>query len=177
MSGPASLTIWDPVVRTCHWTLAACLVANYWLTEPGSDTHAWFGYVAAAAVGIRVAWGFLGTGHARFDDLRVSPGAIGRHLQELADRRLPQDSGHNPLGAAMIYLMFLVVALLASTGWLHEEIDALYGNALLQATHRLAAHTLWVCALVHVAAVFAVQHWGRIELVRPMVTGRRRLRP
>jgi cytochrome b len=72
--------------------------------------------------------------------------------------------------------MFFLVAVLASTGWLHEEVDALYGNDLLQQIHAYTAHTLWIGALVHVAAVFVVQYAGRIELVRPMITGRRRLK-
>jgi len=172
-----SVAVWDPVVRIFHWTLAAIVLANYWLTEPGEDVHTWLGYTAAAGVLGRIFWGFLGTKHARFADFPVSRARIRSHLRELAARRLPADSGHNPFGAVMIYLVFLLVAVLACTGWLHEEVDALYGNELLQQVHAYAAHTLWIGALIHVAAVFIVQYVGRIELVRPMITGRRRLRP
>ncbi|WP_405219874.1 cytochrome b/b6 domain-containing protein [Lentisalinibacter sediminis] len=177
MTRPASVVIWDPLVRVFHWTLAVIVVANYWLTESGEDIHTWLGYTAAAAVLARVVWGFLGTKHARFADFPVSLARIREHFRELAARKLPVDSGHNPLGAIMVYLMFLLVAVLACTGWLHEEVDALYGNELLQQVHAYAAHTLWIGALVHVAAVFVVQYTGRIELVRPMITGRRRLKP
>ncbi len=177
MSGPASVVIWDPVVRIFHWTLAAVVVANYWLTEPGEDVHTWLGYTAVAAVLVRVVWGFLGTKHARFADFPVSLAALREHFGELRARALPADAGHNPLGAMMIYLMFFLVGLLACTGWLHEEVDALYGNDLLQQVHAYAAHTLWIGAMIHVAAVFIVQHVGRIELLRPMITGRRRLTP
>lgn len=177
MSRSASVVIWDPVVRIFHWALAAIVLANYWLTEPGEDIHTWLGYTAAAAVLARAVWGFVGTKHARFADFPVSLTRIREHFRELAARKLPADSGHNPLGAIMVYLMFLLVAVLACTGWLHEEVDALYGNALLQQVHAYTAHTLWIGALVHIAAVFAVQCVGRIDLVRPMITGRRRLRP
>ena len=175
MGRPASILIWDPAVRIFHWTLAAIVLANYWLTEPGEDIHTWLGYAAAAAVLARIVWGFLGTKHARFADFPVTLAGIREHLRQLSVRRIPADSGHNPLGAAMIYLMFLLVAVLACTGFLHEEVDALYGNDLLEEVHRLTAHTLWIASLIHVAAVFGVQHLGRIELVRPMITGRRRL--
>jgi len=74
----------------------------------------------------------------------------------------------------MIYLVFLLITILTVTGWLHEEVDALFGNDFLQETHELAAHVLWIAALVHIASVFVVQHIGKIELVRPMITGRRR---
>lgn len=175
MGRPASILIWDPAVRIFHWTLAAIVLANYWLTEPGEDIHTWLGYAAAAAVLARIVWGFVGTKRARFTDFPVTPAGIREHLRQLSARRIPADSGHNPLGAAMIYLMFLLVAVLVSTGFLHEEVDALYGNDLLEEVHRVAAHTLWIASLIHVAAVFAVQHLGRIELVRPMITGRRRV--
>ena len=176
MNEPASILIWDPLVRVFHWTLAVLIIVDYWLTEPGSDVHNWIGYAAAAAVAVRIVWGFAGAGHARFDDFTVSLGGIREHLQALSERRVPLGSGHNPLGAMMVYLVFFLVAVLALTGWLHEEIDSLYGNDLLQKTHELVAHTLWISALIHVASVFLVQQYGRIELVRPMITGRRRRR-
>lgn len=176
MSRSASIVIWDPVVRIFHWTLAAIVLANYWLTDSGEDIHTWLGYAAASAVLIRVGWGFFGGKHARFADFPISLARIREHLGELSARSLPADSGHNPLGAIMIYLMFLLVLLLVSTGWLHQEVDALYGNDLLQRVHAYAAHALWAGALIHVAAVFIMQYVGRIELVRPMITGRRRIR-
>ncbi len=174
MARPASILIWDPAVRIFHWALAAIVLANYWLTEAGEDIHTWLGYAAAAALLARIVWGFLGTEHARFADFPVTLAGIRKHLRQLSARRIPADSGHNPLGAAMIYLMFLLVAVLVCTGFLHEEVDALYGNDLLEEVHRVTAHTLWIASLIHVAAVFVVQHLGRIELVRPMITGRRR---
>ena len=176
MNEPASIPIWDPLVRVFHWTLAVLVIVDYWFTESGSDVHNWVGYAAAAAVAVRIVWGFAGAGHARFDDFTVSLSGVREHLQALSARRVPLDSGHNPLGAMMVYLVFFLVAVLALTGWLHEEIDSLYGNDLLQKTHELAAHALWIAALIHVASVFLVQQYGRIELVRPMITGRRRRR-
>jgi len=160
-------------VRVFHWTLAAAVIVDYWLTDPGSDLHNWIGYVAAAAVLARIVWGFVARGHARFDSFTPSLARIREHMEALSSREIPLDSGHNPLGALMIYLVFLLIAVLAITGWMHEEIDALFGNDLLQEIHELAAHTLWICALLHVVSVFVVQYVGRIDLVRPMITGRR----
>lgn len=172
-----AIPIWDPLVRVLHWSLAVAVVVNYWLTEPGSDVHNWIGYGAGAVVGIRIIWGFVGRGHARFDSFTPSRERFRKHLAALAARSIPADSGHNPMGALMIYVIFGLVAVLTATGWMHEEIDALFGNDLLQEIHEIAAHTLWICALLHVAAVFLVQHVGRIDLIRPMITGRRTRSP
>jgi len=163
-------------VRIFHWTLAGIFLANYWVTEPGKDIHTWLGYAALLAVVLRIIWGFLGTKRARFCDFSITLAGIREHTRQLANRSVPADSGHNPMGAIMIYLMLALVVVLACTGILHEHVDALYGNDLLQQVHRLAAHTLWIAALIHVVAVLAVQYIGRIELVRPMITGRRRVR-
>lgn len=171
-----AVPIWDPVVRVFHWTLAGTVIGAYWLTDPGSDLHDWLGYGAAAAVAIRIVWGVVGRGHARFDAFRPTLAGVHAHVEHLRARAVPLDSGHNPLGALMIYLVFALVAILTLTGWLHDEIDALYGNDLLQDTHEIAAHALWGCAIVHVLSVFVVQWRGRIELVRPMITGWRRPR-
>lgn len=174
MNQPGSVRIWDPLVRGIHWTLAAAVIADYWFLDPGSDLHNWIGYLAAAAVAVRIVWGFVGRGYARFDAFTPSVARFREHLDALSSRRVPLESGHNPLGALMIYAVFLLVATLTVTGWLHEEIDALFGNDLLQQIHELAAHALWICALIHVASVVLVQYVGRVELIRPMITGRRR---
>lgn len=171
--GPASIPVWDPLVRVFHWTLAVTVVVNYWLIDPGSDVHNWLGYVAAGAVGVRIVWGFVGHGYARFDSFKPSLAHFREHMKALSARSIPPDSGHNPLGALMIYLVFLLVAVLTITGWMHEEIDALFGNDLLQEIHEIAAHALWISAILHVVSVFFVQYVGRIDLVRPMITGRR----
>ncbi len=172
-SEPEPILIWDPLVRILHWTLAATVLVNYWVTEPGSDVHNWIGYAAAAAVAVRIVWGFVGRGYARFASFKPTAERFREHMAAMSSRAIPLDSGHNPLGALMIYLVFLLVAVLAVTGWMHEEIDALFGNDLLQEIHEVAAHTLWIAAILHVAAVFLVQHVGKIDLVRPMITGRR----
>lgn len=176
MSRPEAVEIWDPVVRGFHWTLAAAVITVYWLTDPGSDLHNWVGYLAAAAVAVRIVWGFVGVGNARFENFTPSVARLREHLQALSSRNVPLKSGHNPLGALMIYLVFFLVVALTVTGWLHEEIDVLFGNEFLQESHALAGHVLWILALIHVVSVIAVQYVGRIALISPMITGRRRPR-
>ncbi|HEX5787851.1 MAG TPA: cytochrome b/b6 domain-containing protein [Woeseiaceae bacterium] len=174
MDRPESVPVWDPVVRTLHWSLAAIVVVDYWATDPGSSLHNWLGYAAMAIVAVRLVWGFAGRGYARFSSFTPSRTRFREHWAALRSRAVPAESGHNPLGALMIYAVMVLVTALAVTGFLHEEIDALFGNAFLQDVHELAAHALWICAIVHVLSVFAVQYYGRVELVRPMITGRRR---
>ena len=68
MQRPASLYVWDPVVRLFHWSLVACVLLNQFVLEAGETPHRWVGYAAAALVGLRLLWGVIGSRHARFAD-------------------------------------------------------------------------------------------------------------
>jgi cytochrome b len=74
-------------------------------------------------------------------------------------------------------MVMAVIALLLGlgiTGFMMEEIDALFGNSTLEWIHSIMADVLYGCVLVHIASVFAVQRMGNIQLVRPMLTGWRK---
>ena len=58
---PATVPVWDPLVRISHWLLVAT-VAFAWLTRHGWGAwHEWIGYGALAIIAIRFVWGFVGT--------------------------------------------------------------------------------------------------------------------
>ena len=62
------MRVWDPLIRVLHWAVvAAFLVA--WFSHGGYlALHRVSGYVIAALVLVRVAWGFAGPAHARFSE-------------------------------------------------------------------------------------------------------------
>ena len=70
-----TIRVWDAAVRVLHWSLVLS-VAAAWLTRhsPGR-WHEWLGYGTLAIVAARIAWGFLGSGYARFSE----PGITGHH--------------------------------------------------------------------------------------------------
>ena len=74
----------------------------------------------------------------------------------------------------MIMAVITLLLGLGITGFMMEEIDAMFGNSTLEWIHSIMADVLYGCVLVHVAAVFAVQYIGNIQLVRPMLTGWRK---
>jgi cytochrome b len=51
---PATVRLWDPLIRLCHWSLAIAFFANWFFTEEGEDWHQWLGYWAGAAALLRV---------------------------------------------------------------------------------------------------------------------------
>src|SRR5579864_8246512 len=92
-SDPGSVRVWDPVVRLFHWTVVAGCAINL-IVEEGNLFHRAVGYVVAAAVAVRVVWGFAGAGHARFADFIPTPAALVRYIRQLVSRREPRFIGH-----------------------------------------------------------------------------------
>ena len=98
---PKTVRVWDPVVRLFHWTVVAGCAINL-IVEEGNTFHRAVGYVVAAAVAVRVVWGFAGKGHARFSDFIPTPAALLGYLRQLVSRSEPRFIGHNPAGSVMI---------------------------------------------------------------------------
>src|SRR6476620_6166297 len=67
--GQTKARVWDVPVRVSHWLLAACVLAAWLTRDPrAADLHSAAGYCALVLVAFRLAWGWIGTRHARFSD-------------------------------------------------------------------------------------------------------------
>lgn len=166
--------IWHPLIRIIHWLLVAIFIANYFILEAGSQWHQWLGYTAVAAIAVRITWGFVDNSYGNFKTIELSKQALQEHLQHLKQRQTPIESGHNPLGWLMVFAVILLFFGLGVTGFMMEEIDRFFGNSKLEEIHEWLANFLYAAAIIHVAAVIVTGWRGRIELIRPMLTGKRR---
>ena len=97
LTTPAAKTVqvWDPLLRICHWTLAAGFAVAF-IAEEGDLVHQVAGYIVAAAVAIRLVWGFVGPRHARFSDFVTGPRVLFTHLADMLRFRERRYLGHNP---------------------------------------------------------------------------------
>lgn len=168
------MLIWDRLVRSWHWFLVAVVVANYWFLEGGDNLHNYAGYAVFALMILRLGWGVWGRNpYALLKNFVPTPSAIREHLNLLRSGANEHLAGHNPLGAVFIYFVFLAISYLSITGWLHEEVDALFGNDFLQNTHRWVADALVIAASIHITAILVMQKLTGISLIRTMITGKR----
>jgi cytochrome b len=139
--------------------------------EGGEGAHEWAGYALAALAVLRIAWGCVGSRHARFCDFFPTPARLRRYLG-----RFPPDHeawpGHNPLGALMVLVLWFMLLLTAVSGWM-QEFDAFWGEEWLQRLHELTADAVMIAVTIHVAAVLLMQRLTAAPLIRAMITGRR----
>lgn len=169
-----SVTIWDPLVRLFHWSVAALFLGNYWLLEGGEEPHRWAGYAIAALLAVRIAWGFMGTANARFVNFWPTRSRLRHHWRQLKHRQ-PQavTEGHNPLGALMILLLMTLLAVTALSGWM-QGLDRFWGEDWVEDLHEYAANALMAAVAIHVLAVLTLPRVTGLALIRPMLTGKRR---
>ncbi|MDA0674999.1 MAG: cytochrome b/b6 domain-containing protein, partial [Proteobacteria bacterium] len=113
---PGETQVWDRFVRVSHWTLVAAFFIAYVTEDDFLTLHTWPGYVAFAYVVARVAWGFVGTRHARFSDFVCGPRAAARYLADLALMRSRRHRGHSPAGAWMVFMLLAAIAATTISG-------------------------------------------------------------
>lgn len=170
---PATLRVWDPVVRIFHWSLVAAFAAAWLTADDWKQVHQWVGYVAIGLVTLRVLWGFIGTRHARFRDFVKSPAAILRYLRDVAAGHEARYLGHNPAGGAMILALLGGIAGLASTGYMMTT-DTFWGVDWVEETHELIANGMLALVALHVLGVVVASVRHGENLLLAMLTGRKR---
>lgn len=160
-------------MRAFHWLVVAGCVSNLAVFDDGKAMHRKIGYVVAAALAVRVVWGFVGSKYARFVDFFPTPKRLSTYLSALAQGREPRYLGHNPAGAVMMLILMSLLAAVSITGWM-LTLDAWFGDEILEALHEGLANAIAVLAAFHVVAAL-YEGWRHGEnLVWSMITGRKR---
>ncbi|AXA42970.1 cytochrome b/b6 domain-containing protein (plasmid) [Rhizobium leguminosarum] len=170
---PDTIKVWDPVVRLFHWTIVTACILNLFLLEEGKYWHRVTGYVVAAAIALRIVWGFVGTKHALFSDFFPTPTRVMRQILDILRGAEQRYIGHNPLASLMMLCLMALLAATALTGWM-TTLDAFWGEKWLERLHGTIANGIMVLAFVHAGAAI-LESWRHKEnLVWSMVTGRKK---
>lgn len=170
MSGKTK--VWDLPLRVFHWALAASFIGAYALadSERLRNVHVMLGYTVLGLLVFRLAWGFVGTQHARFRSFAFSPLAAARHLRDELAGRAKRYVGHNPAGSWAIYGLLLLGAATGISGYLtFNEV----GGDAFEEIHEVLANAWLLLVALHVLAVVATSLAHRENLVRAMITGRK----
>ena len=145
-----------------------------------------------------MAWGFVGTKHARFSDFVVGWQATAAYARSLLALRPKHFLGHNPLGGWMIVALLVTLLLVC---WSGLELYAVEGKGPLaqsvvtpiaearangddredgkqesawEEVHEALASFCLLLVFLHVGGALGASLIHRENLVRAMVTGKKR---
>lgn len=180
------LRVWDLPTRVFHWVLVALLAAAWYTAEEGPiEWHARIGQALLALIIYRVVWGIVGSETARFRHFVKGPKAVLGYGKGLFSRRTSPAVGHNPLGGLMVLVLLGLVATQATLG-LFANDDIYFDGPLrhlvskdmsdtLTGLHGQVFDLILVATAIHLAAALFYLAVKRENLIRPMITGRKRL--
>lgn len=172
----ATVPVWDRFVRVFHWSTVTLVLIAYLTTDDARVLHELTGYCVLVLVLARVAWGLIGTRHARFSNFVVHPRTVLDYLRQLVRGQAPRHLGHNPAGGAMIVVLLALLLVVAGSGWL-SETDAFFGVPWVDHLHHMSAHLLLLLIGAHVVGVMVSSWLHRENLLLAMLTGRKLVHP
>lgn len=170
---PHVTPVWDLFVRIFHWSVAVAFGAAYVSSDDGGTIHHTLGYMVLALVVLRIAWGFVGSYHARFKNFVPSPRGFAQYTRAMLSGRERRYLGHNPAGGVMIIALLILLTATGATGWLLTT-NVFWGSEAVEALHEASANAVLVCVALHVGGVLLASWRHRENLVGAMLTARKR---
>jgi len=181
-----TIAVWDLPTRLFHWSLVL-LLGGLWISaEIGNEAmryHEILGFLVLALVVTRGLWGVVGSSTARFSHFVRGPGGARAYLRRLRRGEAGHTVGHNPLGGWMVLLLLVLLLAQAVSGMFATD-DLAFDGPLNYLVREHTAHQLThlhhlgfdlllgLVGLHVVAVVFYLVRFG-VNLVRPMITGRK----
>ena len=150
------------------------------------DIHYWSGLILLGLLVFRLYWGFSGPETARFAQFIKGPRAVFGYLGKLFKSDYRASFGHNPLGALSVIALLLAIAVQVGLGLFASDTDYISAgplNHLIKDNDLIETITEWhedffnvLLAVIglHLVAIAFYLVVKRINLVGPMLTGRRK---
>ena len=176
--------VWDLPLRLFHWALVALAVFSYATAKLGGAWTEWHmrsGYSILALLLFRIAWGFAGSGTARFATFVRGPRAAAAYLRQWREGNRPRVAGHNPLGGWMVLAFLAILLTQAVSGLFVDDEIATQGplavkvsNAVVGRMSQVHDFNEWLivgAVALHLVAIAIYQGPLKANLVGPMVHG------
>jgi len=180
------MRVWDAPIRLFHWAMVLLVAFSYVSAKKGwMDLHFLSGYAILTLLLFRLVWGFVGSQTARFASFLGNPLDGLRHLARFTRREPDIQIGHNAAGGWMVLVMLLLLAVQAGTGLFATDDVVSVGplgqfvstevSEKLTSVHSFNFNLILGAIVLHVLAILAYAVIKRHDLVRPMITGKKRL--
>jgi cytochrome b len=176
--------VWDPLIRLFHWGLVIAFAVSYLTQEESYDLHLFAGYALGALLIFRLVWGFAGPRHARFTDFMYGPSRVLAYLGSLVRGDAPRFVGHNPAGGSMVLAMLSTLTVIVVSGIALDAAEnragplahtrLFYYTDLIEQVHALSTNVALVLVILHLIGVIHASLTHRENLLKAMLTGRKR---
>ncbi|MCP3379065.1 cytochrome b/b6 domain-containing protein [Bradyrhizobium sp. CCGUVB4N] len=170
-----TVAVWDLPLRLWHWALAASVLAAWFTPTVYDSLHRIVGYTVIGLLAFRLVWGFWGSRYARFRMIGVRLRAAPNYLWNLRRGITGRYIGLNPAGTLMLVALLLSLTVSAITGALSVTVT-FFGVWWIEDTHAYASDAAIVLVVLHIVGVVAMGLLQRENLIRAMITGRKRIR-
>ncbi len=173
VEGAEDVRVWDPLVRLFHWLLVTAFITAWVTGDELKSVHIYAGYTIIGLLAVRVLWGLFGSTHARFSDFIYHPATTLGYLADMVRLRARRYLGHNPAGGMMVLALIGMLSAITATGYMMTT-DAYWGVRWVQETHETLVNITLVLIGLHLAGVAFASLEHRENLVKAMITGRKR---
>ncbi|MEZ5499065.1 MAG: cytochrome b/b6 domain-containing protein [Steroidobacteraceae bacterium] len=165
--------VYDLPVRLFHWLFAGLFVAAYLIASTAEDSaffpwHMLAGLTLAFIVLARVAWGLLGTRHARFTSFRLNPADLVRYIVGQVTGRKTHVAGHNPASSWVAIVLMVLTLALGTTGYL---MTSGANRESFEEIHEFLADAFLLIVVLHIAGVILHSLRHRDGFALSMVDG------
>jgi cytochrome b len=184
---PRLVAVWDPFIRISHWTVAVLFFVAYGTEDDLMQVHVWAGYLIGVLLLLRFVWGLVGPRQVRFTDFVYRPATVVAYLRDLLRFQARRYIGHSPAGGAMVIALLLGLVVVVVSGVLlygvHDgagplaQLQGFGGRTFrrsLEGVHEFLANLLLALVIAHVVGVLLASFVHHENLVRAMITGRKR---
>jgi cytochrome b len=183
--GP-EVRVWDLPTRLFHWFLLAGVTTSFITVKLGGNAMIWHGRAGTFVLSLlifRLIWGFVGSPTARFQSFVKGPKTVWLYIQ--GRTVTTAFVGHNPLGALSVLALLCLFLFQALTG-LGTSDDIFFDGPLVQtlssdtvslltSLHKSTEPFLLGLIALHLVAIAFYRLVKKNNLVRPMITGVKRL--
>jgi cytochrome b len=170
-----TVAVWDLPLRLWHGALAASVLAAWFTPTVYDSLHRIVGYTIIGLLAFRLVWGFWGSRYSRFRMVGVRLGAAPFYLWNLRRGITGRYIGLNPAGTLMMVALLVALAVSTVTGALSVTVT-FFGVWWIEDTHAYTSDAVIVLAVLHIVGVVGMSMLQRENLIRGMITGRKRIR-
>lgn len=146
-----STILWSPITRTIHWAIAIPVLLNFFI-DGGDYLHKVLGYIAFAALVVRLMWGLVTKDKAHFKYFPVKPSEIKNYILDLVLNKAKDYPGHNPLASTTYISIWILIGLLGVSGHM-MSLDAYWGEEWLEHLHEFFSNGLVALFFCHIVGL------------------------